>query len=52
MENYLDVDVMVKFIQTRLEQEEIAMTQEVIELILDLEMEYMIENGFASTEAE
>lgn len=52
MENYLDFDVMVKFIQARLEQDEVAVPQEVIELILDLEMEYMIENGFASTEVE
>ena len=46
-DNYLDMNALVEYIQLGLESREIAMTTEMIDLILDLEAEYMIENGFA-----
>lgn len=51
-EKYLDMKAMVEFIQLGLESHEIAMTADLIELILDLEGEYMIENGFAYVEED
>lgn len=51
-EKYLNMTAIIEFIQLGLESREIAMTADMIELILDLEMEYMNENGFAEWEAE
>ena len=51
-EKYFDMTAMIEFIQLGLESREIAMTADMIELILDLEAEYTIENGFAEVEVE
>lgn len=45
-----DVSLLVEFIVDRLEEDDILVDKDVVEHILDLELEYMIENNLAYEE--